>query len=382
MITNSGFTDGLIFRGVRKSLLQSFNQVSLFDLHGHGRRGKDYLGDENVFDILVGTAIVLLVKNSKKSKIVNRSDIFGSRESKYKYLFDNSFSLIEWLKINPHPNLFLFQDFDSEISEEYEQYMPFLNIWGKGQENIDRHNIYGSGIKTQQDEFAIAFNAEIIQKRIHELLSKNMTEDMLRSKYRLCHTKQWNFTTARHRLSNLDWESHICEVTYRPFDIRWTCYLPDIVTNPRPKVMAQLINNQKNIALLTTRQLGTKSWQHVFLSNHISDMCVISLQSREACHVFPLFQASEVIGKQNNNNLLGKHEFQENNSNFNKTFVMQIASSLGLKWCFSDSGNLDHGEIGPLDIFCYIYAVLYCPTYRARYSEFLKIDFPRIPISS
>ncbi len=30
----------------------------------------------------------------------------------------------------------------------------------------------------------------------------------------------------------------------------------------------------------------------------------------------------------------------------------------------------------------YIYAVLYSPAYRKRYEEFLKIDFPRVPLPS
>ena len=33
------------------------------------------------------------------------------------------------------------------------------------------------------------------------------------------------------------------------------------------------------------------------------------------------------------------------------------------------------------DIFHYIYAVLYAPSYREKYQEFLKIDFPRVPFT-
>jgi predicted helicase len=33
----------------------------------------------------------------------------------------------------------------------------------------------------------------------------------------------------------------------------------------------------------------------------------------------------------------------------------------------------------PIDILDYIYAVLHSPTYREKYKEFLKIDFPRVP---
>ncbi len=45
-----------------------------------------------------------------------------------------------------------------------------------------------------------------------------------------------------------------------------------------------------------------------------------------------------------------------------------------------------HGDLaatfGPEDIFDYIYAVFHSPTYRQRYAQFLKIDFPRVPMTS
>jgi len=37
------------------------------------------------------------------------------------------------------------------------------------------------------------------------------------------------------------------------------------------------------------------------------------------------------------------------------------------------------GGFAPIDILDYIYAVLHSPTYREKYKEFLKIDFPRVP---
>mgnify|MGYP003630191632 CR=1 FL=1 len=37
------------------------------------------------------------------------------------------------------------------------------------------------------------------------------------------------------------------------------------------------------------------------------------------------------------------------------------------------------GKFAPIDILDYIYAVLHSPTYREKYKEFLKIDFPRVP---
>lgn len=45
-------------------------------------------------------------------------------------------------------------------------------------------------------------------------------------------------------------------------------------------------------------------------------------------------------------------------------------------------GRWGRSEFGPEDVFYYIYAVFHSPTYRERYKEFLKIDFPRVPLTS
>src|SRR5690606_29034058 len=37
------------------------------------------------------------------------------------------------------------------------------------------------------------------------------------------------------------------------------------------------------------------------------------------------------------------------------------------------------GKATPVDILDYIYAILHSPSYREKYKEFLKIDFPRVP---
>jgi predicted helicase len=52
-----------------------------------------------------------------------------------------------------------------------------------------------------------------------------------------------------------------------------------------------------------------------------------------------------------------------------------------LKWIQDGRRDLK-GSVGPEDAFRYAYTVLHSPTYRARYAEFLKIDFPRLPLTS
>ena len=68
IITNHSFLDNPTFRGMRQSLMQTFNRIYVLDLHGNRKKkestpegGKD----ENVFDIEQGVAISLLVKKER-----------------------------------------------------------------------------------------------------------------------------------------------------------------------------------------------------------------------------------------------------------------------------------------------------------------------------
>ena len=57
--------------------------------------------------------------------------------------------------------------------------------------------------------------------------------------------------------------------------------------------------------------------------------------------------------------------------------IKQIADKLGLT--FTNEKETTENTFAPIDILDYIYAVLHSPTYREKYKEFLKIDFPRVP---
>ncbi len=67
--------------------------------------------------------------------------------------------------------------------------------------------------------------------------------------------------------------------------------------------------------------------------------------------------------------------------NLDPTFVEDFADKLGLEFVSDGKGDLTT-TFGPEDIFHYAYAIFHSPTYRERYAEFLKIDFPRLPLTS
>ena len=138
IITNHSWLANTTFRGMRQSILSSFDQVYVIDLHGStnpreivppGQR------NENVFDVKKGVAIALLVKNSGTGKGAWHAEFWGSRQEKYLAAAENSVATVTWKKITPQaPNWLLNQlKADSEVipahpSGPFAIYLPHLEI--------------------------------------------------------------------------------------------------------------------------------------------------------------------------------------------------------------------------------------------------------------
>ena len=134
---------------------------------------------------------------------------------------------------------------------------------------------------------------------------------------------------------------------YRPFDTRFINYDLSKVVRHRYNVMQHML--KPNVALCTSRQQSTTTFHHALVVNGLCDMCTVSLQTRETTYCFPLYIYTN----------------DEKTPNLNPQIVCEIESKVG--------------QTTPESIFDYIYGVLHSPSYREKYREFLKIDFPRIP---
>jgi len=122
----------------------------------------------------------------------------------------------------------------------------------------------------------------------------------------------------------------------------------------------------ENFGLASVRMLSKLPFSHIFISGCLTNGELVSTGTKERAYIFPLFLYPEEPQK---------HLFGGGISevkpipNLTTEFLQAIKASLGT-------------EPSPAEIFYYIYAVLYSPTYRKRYEEFLKIDFPRVPLPS
>jgi predicted helicase len=118
------------------------------------------------------------------------------------------------------------------------------------------------------------------------------------------------------------------------------------------------------------RQFNGYDFSHVLISNKLNEVRFIENAFAHA-NVLPLYLYPERYGQQT----IG--HASERTPNLNTEIVNQIAEKLCLT--FTNEKETTKDTFAPIDILDYIYAVLHSPTYREKYKEFLKIDFPRVP---
>lgn len=338
IITNHSWLDNPTFKGMRKSLMATFNQIYVLDLHGNAKkkeRSPDGSEDQNVFDIEQGVAISLFIKGPALERGVWHSEIWGKRLLKYQTVAASTKSSIPWTLLEPGAPDWQFRPQNEALGRQYRKYWSIPAIYSPMGDPAP-------GFLTTQDEFAISFGKDEAAQKVGAFLA-TADEKEARRLFRLCSQDQWSFERAKKELPDIDLSHSIVNVNYRPFDERWTVWDRNVAVHRRERVNKHLIND--NIALLTTKI--TKDAASVFVS--AKPAAHKSSSTYDISYVFPLY--------------LTEGEHREN---------------LGSEFRDYIDALYEH-HYSAEEIFGYIYAVLHAQTYRARYAEFLRIDFPRVP---
>ncbi len=362
-ISNNSFIDGITHRQMRKSLLESFDKIYILDLHGNSKKKEvcpDGSVDQNVFDIMQGVSINIFVKTGEKKKNefgeVFHVNLQGNREFKYKTLNDSSFNLIEWKKLDyTKPNyFFVLKNFD-EISN-YEKGFKFDEFFIN----------YSSGIHTGKDHLVIDIDKDILEKRILDV-KNNSDEKYIRTKYDLIDTSGWfleRFKSTENKSENY------VKLKFRVFDDRWILYENKALKRDRGNIMKHFFKKD-NLGLVSIKRSRSQDlWKYIFISNLMTTEPT-TITALDNNFLFPLYlypdnKCQQTIG-----------QTTERIPNLNLEIVNQIAEKIGLT--FTNEKEETENTFAPIDILDYIYAVLHSPTYREKYKEFLKIDFPRVP---
>lgn len=358
-ITNHAYLDNPTFRGMRESLMNSFEEIHILDLHGNSLKKEktpDGLEDKNVFDIQQGVAIALLVKHKSRTKEckIFHSDLWGLRDEKYDFLQANDFQTVKQTQIHPSSPFYFFVPKQEKHKADYDSYPQVTQIFP----------LNSVGVVTARDSFAIDFRLEPLKQRIRQFRDLTIDDEIIKASYRLKDTTTFKLHEFRRRAAkDLEWDHKFIDILYRPFDSRKIYYSKDVVERPLFHVMRHFIQFA-NIGLITNR-LVNGDFQHVLCSSSIINDCVVSLETKERSYFFPLY----IYPDTEKRDLFSQHETSER--------VPNIAPKLidALKLVYKKKPP-------PEEMFYYIYSVLYANAYRKKYTEFLKTDFPRVPFTS
>ncbi|MFL0606781.1 type ISP restriction/modification enzyme [Cylindrospermopsis raciborskii] len=352
-ISNHGFLDNPTFRGMRQHLIDSFNGIYIYDLHGNSKKKETDMDggkDENVFDIQQGVSITLALKVENEC-INNHAHLYGLRDYKYNTLTENTVNTTKFSEVKPKSEFYLLIPQDTDLFTEYEHYFKITDVMP----------VNVLGFQTHRDDFAIHFEKEEIYKRIAEMRNENISDEEYYTKYQIKDNRDWKLKEARQMVRNdPTWEDKLINCLYRPFDWR-ECYFSAVAMDYPRRELINHVASKDNLCLLSSRQQSTVGYRHCWVSREVVESCVISTTSREGNQVFPLY----LYPDKNN----PKELQEEKRANFSEDFLKKIEINLGYLPT-------------PETIFYYIYAIFHSPTYRTRYAEFLKIDFPRVPITS
>jgi len=347
-ITNHSYLDNPTFRGMRQHLLKSFDEIYVLDLHGNALKGQkcpDGSKDENVFDIKQGVAISFFVKKGMKQKgdcKVFHSEIWGLRDKKYNWLLTNDINSTEFEELQPHTPFYFFIPQEERYAELYNKYWKITDVF----------SINSVGIVTARDKLTIQYTPDEIWKIVKDFSS--LGEKRAREKYELGDdARDWQISLAQEDLKATGLNKElIVPILYRPFDVRYTYYTGHsrgFICMPRPEVMYHMLN--ENVALLVHKRKELPvPYSHFLVTDTLSEHCCVSIKTTN--YHFPLYVYENNQKKENVNSNLA--------NTLNKIY-----------------GNKPKAE----SILHYVYAIFYSNIYRSKYEEFLKSDFPRVPLT-
>ena len=356
MITNHSYLDNPTFRGMRSSLAKTFDEMYFLDLHGNALKREtapDGSKDENVFDIRQGVAITFLVKHGNAAHKVRHADCWGSRDDKYEWLLKHDVTTTDWKEITPSTPLYLLVPRDERAMDKFQQFIPITAIFP----------LHSVGIVTSRDGFVFDFDRRALERRIRTFLDSSLPDDFVRESFKLKDNRDWKMAHKRKALqADPDWQHSITPALYRPFDVRWLFYHRDAIDFGRPEVMKHMLHD--NLALVTPRRVELAGgWHHALVSNLPVEHVAVSLKTID--YVFPLYRYPDDHGR----DLFTLHEAPGT-----KTPNIDPQLVQALKRAYRKQPTAEQ-------ILSYVYAILYAPTYRDKYAEFLKTGFPRIPFT-
>lgn len=347
LITKNTYLNTSAFKGLRIKLLKSFDQIYVFNLHGKlYEKAPDGGKDQNVFDIRVGTAILIAVKNGRKNDNeladLFYANLFGNRTSKYEFLEHHNITNTPFEKLNIDPRYFFFE---KKNFNDVELYNSFCAI-----DEIFNQNV--SGVTSGRDHFVLGYSIKELEKRFN-LFGTLKDIDLIKKTFRIEDGADFNIEKVKSKFKIAD-KKNIKHFAHKPFENKFIYYDPLFVDRDRKAIMQNFYLGL-NLSIIIKKRHFDNNFNHIFCSGDMVDKNFLGGQS----YVFPLWIYEAEGG------LFGASK----TSNIKPEFLQLIETQYDKK---------DLTEF----VFYYIYALLYCPKYREGFAEQLQIDYPKIPFTS
>jgi len=370
-VTSHSYLKSASFRGLRAHLLETFHRIYILDLHGNSEIREvtpEGIKDENIFDIKQGVSVIVAIRlrDTLKGKgTAYFTEMWGDRQSKYDRLSKSSISNIEWVDCQAQaPDYILHPP-----SIEYESYTKnFLSI-------SKLMPVYSSGVITARDGFSIDNDENVLVARARAFAeSKTQPDSEFCREVGIAEKKGWDVAKARKSLAKVgDYSSLIEDICYRPFDLRKIIFHESVVWTTARSTMENMLRGP-NIILISARSEKSGTCSHFFTSDKIVETKCGERTTQSA--VFPLYIYPSSADLD-----------QSVRVNFDPKLYARIRKAAGLTGPLVTPDGTDgfrqaSGDARPdeVKVFDYFYGVLHGPSYRASYAQFLKREFPRIPL--
>jgi predicted helicase len=350
-ISNSSYLDGVTHRRMREAMMHSFSSISLLNLHGNVRRKEtspNNMSNENVFDIQQGVAITVCVRNSFVNEKRNPQyiDLWGTRKEKHLALA-SSLAQKNLSALNGCcADLFLFVPSNREGLEHYATWPKLTEIFLQ----------YGQGIQTKRDAFCIAYTTAGLQERLDDLIS--LGPDEVADKYRVKKlSASWSLEEAMDDVRSNAGE--IIRLNVRPFDTRYTYFTGKtngFLARPRRPSTKNMLS-EGAMAIVAKRQTKEEKFSSLWVTSSPINEGFFSIDPRGRETIFPLKVEAE--GDDKGSETL----FTQATINIRTDFLGPAFAELPSNFVFSA-----------------IYALLSATEYQRRYIQYLKEDFPRVPL--
>ncbi|MBS1072508.1 N-6 DNA methylase [Gluconobacter cerinus] len=358
-ITNHGYLDNPTFRGMRWHLMKTFDKIYVLDLHGNTNKKEstpEGKSDKNVFDIQQGVAILIAVKKRTQEKVlaeIFHGELWGTRQAKQDALLQNTIGSTLFKRVESQAPQFAFIPRDHALASIYNGYFSL--------DEFMPANV--TGIVTAKDDLVIDFSHGELEERICRFTDPAKSDAQIRTeffpskkvgKYPPGDSRGWKLPAARTALRAAKWENDIQKIAYRPLDVRWILYRPDMV------------------------DWGRFNFMHNMIAGENLGLIVPKIQKRPGCGIATnLICGHKTYDAFDSNSLFPLYLYptekdldQSRRINFDSKLWKKLRSKVR---------SAEHGAPDEVAIFDYIYGVLHCPAYRETYAEYLKVDFPRIP---